>query len=127
MVLKINNDYDSEAELCLKIINFYNIIDGWGLTDTMMNILVYVVRFGWNTKTKDIIKDKLKLTENSITTNISYMRRGRVGNKDIKKLLDISSSNRNVTVLRKELKDIKKLVESPESFKALYVKFDPIK
>lgn len=127
MVFKIINKYDSESELCLRLIKFYNIVDDWGLTDTQINILVYLIRFGWSNKTKAIIIDRLKISDNSLTTNISYMRRGRVGDRKIKKLLLTSSKNRNITTLGKELSDIKKFVESTEENKSLYIRFDPVK
>lgn len=123
MLIKINKKYESEFDLYYAFISLYNVIENWGLTDTQINILVYLIRFGYSKKTKDVICKKLKITEKSLTTNLSYLRRGKVGKKKIKQLLRTSPNNMNITLLNQELKDIQKIIESEDYNKAFYINF----
>lgn len=123
MLIKINKKYESEFDLYYAFISLYNVIENWGLTNTQINILVYLIRFGYSKKTKIVICKKLKITEKSLTTNLSYLRRGTVGKKKIKQLLRTSPSNMNVTLLNPELKDIQKIIESDDVNKAFYINF----
>lgn len=102
----------------------YNVIEQWGLTETQINILIYLIRFGYSKDTKEIICNKLKISEKSLTTNLSYLRQGKVGKRKIKKLLETSQTNMNVTLLKTELKDIKEFIESKDKMKVLYLKFN---
>lgn len=124
MVVKIPKKYDSEFELYHTLIKIYNVVHHWGLTETQVNILVYLIRFGYSKETKEVICDKLNITEASLTTNLSYLRQGKIGKKKIKKLLETSEKNQNMTLLKTELKDIKKFIESKDEFKAFYIKFE---
>ena len=123
MLIKVNKQYESEFDLYYAFISLYNVIEKWGLTETQINILVYLIRFGYSKETKEVICNKLKITHKSLTTNLSYLRQGKVGNKKIKKLLKTSSNNMNVTLLNTELKDIKKTIESDDAVKAFYINF----
>lgn len=123
MVIPISKKYESEFDLYYALISLYNVIEKWGLTETQMNILVYLIRFGYSKKTKDVICEKLGITDKSLTTNLSYMRQGRVGKKKIKKLLKTSQNNMNVTLLSTELNDIKKLIESEDTIKTFIIDF----
>lgn len=123
MVLKIEKKYESEADLCRKLLNTYNTIGEWGLTSTQIEILVYIIRFGYNSETRDIICKSVNITPESLTSCVSYMRKGRVGKRKIKKVLMTSSQNKTVTKLCQELLDIKEYVYSKDSFKALYLRF----
>ena len=108
----LGHKYDSEHELYFKMISIHNIIKDWGLSPTQINILVYLIRLGFSNETKDIICENLNITESSLSTNLSYLRRGRVGKKKIKKLLDTSTMNMNVTLLKQELIDIQQIIVS---------------
>lgn len=123
MLIPITRNYESEFELYYALIAINNVAYQWGLTETQMKILVYLIRFGYSKKTKDIICDKLGITEKSLTTNLSYMRQGKVGKKKIKKLLKTSPNNTNVTLLNVELRDIKSMVESKDSTRSVVVDF----
>lgn len=124
MVVKIDKKYNSEFDLYYTLISVYNVIEKWGLTETQINILIYLIRFGYSKDTKEIICDKLNISDKSLTTNLSYLRQGKIGKRQIKKLLETSSNNMNITLLKTELKDIKEFIESKHKFKAFYVKFD---
>lgn len=123
MLIPISRNYESEFDLYYALIAINNVAYQWGLTETQMKILVYLIRFGYSKKTKDIICEKLDITEKSLTTNLSYMRQGRVGKKKIKKLLKTSPNNTNVTLLNVELRDIKAMVESKDSTRSVVVDF----
>ena len=123
MVIPIVKKYESEFELYYALIALYNVIEKWGLTETQINILVYLIRFGYSKNTKEIICEKLNISDKSLTTNLSYLRQGRVGKKKIKKLLKTSQNNMNITLLNTELKDIKKLVEGEDTVKSFIVDF----
>ncbi|MDR1019008.1 MAG: hypothetical protein LBM02_09960 [Lachnospiraceae bacterium] len=120
-IIKIDKEYTSEHELYYKMISIHNVVEGWGLTPTQINILVYLIRLGISKDTKDIICKNLKISEPSLNTNLSYLRQGKVGNKRIKKLLEISENNNNITLLKQELKDIKDIIE--EGKKQIMIKF----
>ena len=124
MVVKIPKIYNSEVELYSTLIRIYNVVHRWGLTETQINILIYLIRFDYSKETKEIICDKLKITEKSLTTNLSYLRQGKIGKRKIKKLLETSEKNQNITLLKTELKDIKKFIDSKDDFKAFYIKFE---
>lgn len=124
MVVKIDKKYNSEFDLYHTLISVYNVIEKWGLTETQINILIYLIRFGYSKDTKEIICEKLKISDKSLTTNLSYLRQGKIGKRKIKKLLETSQNNMNVTLLKTELKDIKKFIESGDKFKSFYVKFN---
>lgn len=123
MLIPISRNYESEFDLYYALIAINNVAHQWGLTETQMKILVYLIRFGYSKKTKDIICEKLDITEKSLTTNLSYMRQGRVGKKKIKKLLKTSPNNTNVTLLNVELRDIKEMVESKDATRSVVVDF----
>jgi hypothetical protein len=123
MLIPITRNYESEFDLYYALIAINNVAYQWGLTETQMKILVYLIRFGYSKKTKDIICEKLDITEKSLTTNLSYMRQGRVGKKKIKKLLKTSPNNTNVTLLNVELKDIKEMVESNDNTRSVIIDF----
>ena len=123
MVVKIDKKYDSEFDLYYTLISVYNVIEKWGLTETQIKILIYLIRFGYSKDTKEIICTKLNISDKSLTTNLSYLRQGRVGKKKIKKLLKTSQNNMNITLLNTELKDIKKLVEGEDTVKSFIVDF----
>ena len=106
------------------LISMYNVIEQWGLTETQINILIYLIRFGYSKDAKEIICKKLGISEKSLTTNLSYLRQGKVGKRKIKKLLETSTTNMNVTLLKTELKDIKEFIESKDKLKALYLRFN---
>lgn len=124
MVVKIDKKYGSEFDLYYTLISVYNVIEKWGLTETQINILIYLIRFGYSKDTKEIICSKLNISDKSLTTNLSYLRQGKIGKRKIKKLLETSQNNMNVTLLKTELKDIKKFIESDDKFKIFYVKFE---
>jgi hypothetical protein len=124
VVVKIDKKYDSEFDLYYTLISVYNVIEKWGLTETQIKILIYLIRFGYSKDTKEIICTKLNISDKSLTTNLSYLRQGKIGKRKIKKLLETSQNNMNVTLLKTELKDIKKFIECKDKFKAFYVKFD---
>lgn len=123
MVIKIEKKYESEADLCRKLLNAYNTIGEWGLTSTQIEILVYIIRFGYNSETREMICNSVNITPESLTSCVSYMRKGRIGKRKIKKVLITSSQNKTVTKLCQELLDIKEYVASKDSFKALYLRF----
>lgn len=81
------------------------------------------MRFGYSKETKDIICKNIGITEKSLTTNLSYLRQGKVGKRKIKKLLETSEKNQNITLLKTELKDIQRFIDSKDEFKAFYIKF----
>jgi hypothetical protein len=123
MVIPINKKYESEFDLYYALIALYNVIEKWGLTETQMNILVYLIRFGYSKDTKGVICEKLGISDKSLTTNLSYLRQGKVGKKKIKKLLKTSQNNHNITLLSTELNDIKKLIDSKDETKSFIVDF----
>jgi len=105
--------YNSEEEFYLKVIKIYDIVLDWNLSITQTKILVYLIRFGYNKRCFDMIKEKLKMTDGSLKTNLSYLRKGRVSGKKekkIAKLIKIAPNNNNMSLLIQELKDIKDLV-----------------
>lgn len=101
----------SEHEIYYKMIAVHNVVKEWGLTPTQINILVYLMRLGYSDTTKNIICKKLKISKPSLSTNLSYLRTGKVGNKRIAKLIKTSDKNMNITVLTPELKDIQKIIQ----------------
>lgn len=107
----LKHTFVSQHELYFKMIALHNIVKDWGLSPTQINIIVYLIRHGYSKETKEIICKNLKITESSLSTNLSYLRKGKVGKKQIKKLLDTSYKNTNVTLLSQELIDIKEMVE----------------
>ena len=123
MVIPIAKKYDSEFDLYYSLIALYNVVEKWGLTETQMNILVYLIRFGYSKNTKEIICEKLTISDKSLTTNLSYLRQDKVGKKKIKKLLKTSQNNMNITLLNTELKDVKKVVESKDTVKSCVIDF----
>lgn len=111
-LLKLDVNYDSEHELYFKLIQIHNMVFEWGLTPTQIHIIIYLIRYGYNNDTKNLIVEKLNITIKSLNTNLSYLRRGRIGNKKVKKLLKISEYNNNVTVLLPEIKNIIYIVKN---------------
>lgn len=122
--MKISDNYKSEHDLYYKIISVYNVIEEWGLTETQINIIIYLIRHGFNTKTKQIICHNTGISPGSLNTNLSYLRQGRVGKKAIGRLLELSERNNNITLLHPRLLYIKELVES--DCKRLVIEFNPI-
>lgn len=123
MVLRLEKKFDSEVDLCRRLIFMHNVLEDWGLTPTQVEILVFIIRFGYSTKTRDIISEKVGISSDSLTSNVSYMRKGKMGNRKIKKVLLTGNRNQSKTFLCPELKDIKHIVESDEDFRAFYVRF----
>ena len=76
---------------------------------------------GFSKETKAIICKNLKISESSLSTNLSYLRQGKVGNKKIKKLLETSNNNQNITLIKQELKDVKDIISKGK--KQIMVKF----
>lgn len=124
MIIQLIKKYNSEFDLYYTLISMNNVIEKWGLTETQINILIYLIRFGYSKDTKEIICEKLGITEKSLTTNLSYLRQGKVGKRKIKKLLETSPNNMNITLLTTELKDIKKFIESEDRLKIFSVKIE---
>ena len=98
-------------------------MEQWGLTQTQIKILIYLIRHDYSKKTKEIICKNLKISEKSLTTNLSYLRQGKIGKRKIKKLLKTSSNNMNITLLSTELNDIKTLIESKDGVKSFIIDF----
>lgn len=124
MVVKIDKKYNTEFDLYYTLISMQNVVEKWGLTETQINILIYLIRFGYSKDTKETICKNLNISEKSLTTNLSYLRTGKIGKRKIKKLLETSDRNQNITLLTTELKDIKKFIDSEDYFKAFYIKFE---
>lgn len=120
-IIQLEKEYTSEHELYFKMISIHNVVEDWGLTPTQINILVYLIRLGFSKETKTIICKNLKISESSLSTNLSYLRQGKVGNKKIKKLLETSNNNENITLIKQELKDVKDIISKGK--KQIMVKF----
>lgn len=123
--IHLKQDYDSIPELYFKMISLHNVTKDWGLAPTQIHIIVYLIRFGYSQETKEIICKNLKITESSLSTNLSYLRTGKVGKKTIQKLLDTSYKNTNVTLLSQELLDIKDMIENGN--KNIFISFSESK
>ena len=104
MIIPISKKYDTEFDLYYSLISLYNTVEQWGLTQTQ-------------------ICKNLKISEKSLTTNLSYLRQGKIGKRKIKKLLKTSTNNMNITLLSTELNDIKKLIESKDNVKSFIIDF----
>ena len=89
MIIPISKKYDTEFDLYYSLISLYNTVEQWGLTQTQIKILIYLIRHDYNKTTKEIICKNLKISEKSLTTNLSYLRQGKIGKRKIKKLLKI--------------------------------------
>ena len=120
-IIQLEKEYTSEHELYFKMISIHNVVEDWGLTPTQINILVYLIRLGFSKETKAIICKNLKISKSSLSTNLSYLRQGKVGNKKIKKLLETSNNNQNITLIKQELKDVKDIISKGK--KQIMVKF----
>ena len=123
-IISLNKEYDSEHELYFKMISIHNVVEDWGLTPTQINILVYLIRLGYSNETKEIICKNLKISESSLSTNLSYLRQGKVGKKRIKKLLETSNNNQNITLIKQELRDIRNIITNGN--KQIIVKFTDV-
>ena len=123
MIIPISKKYDTEFDLYYSLISLYNTVEQWGLTQTQIKILIYLIRHDYNKTTKEIICKNLKISEKSLTTNLSYLRQGKIGKRKIKKLLKTSTNNMNITLLSTELNDIKKLIESKDHVKSFIIDF----
>ena len=108
--LKLN--YSTDEELYFKLIKIHNVSEGWNLSDTHIKILTYLIRFGYNKTTLGTISEELGLTRGSLSAHLSNLRQGKVGKKNIKKLIEIHKTNNNITIISTELKDIKRIVEN---------------
>lgn len=108
----LDKEYDSEHELYYKMISIHNVVEDWGLSSTHINIIVYLIRYGFSKDTRKIICKNLKITQSSLSTTLSHLRQGKVGTKTIKKLLETSTQNMNVTLLKQELIDIRDIIEA---------------
>ena len=53
--MRLEDKYKSEHELYYKIISVYNVVEEWGLTDTQINIIIYLIRHRYSRNTKQII------------------------------------------------------------------------
>ena len=73
-IIQLEKEYTSEHELYFKMISIHNVVEDWGLTPTQINILVYLIRLGFSKETKVIICKNLKISESSLSTNLSYLR-----------------------------------------------------
>ena len=123
MIIPISKKYDTEFDLYYSLISLYNTVEQWGLTQTQIKILIYLIRHDYSKKTKEIICKNLKISEKSLTTNLSYLRQCKIGKRKIKKLLKTSSNNMNITLLSTELNDIKTLIESKDGVKSFIIDF----
>lgn len=123
MIIAIDKKYDSHYDLYYALITLYNVIERWCLTETQVQILVYLMRHGYSKETKKIICERVGISEKSLTTNLSYLRQGKVGKKKIKKLLIKSRNNQNNTEFSVELNSIKKMIEDEASIKTFIVDF----
>ena len=57
MIIPISKKYDTEFDLYYSLISLYNTVEQWGLTQTQIKILIYLIRHDYNKTTKEIIKD----------------------------------------------------------------------
>lgn len=122
--MRLEDKYKSEHELYYKIISVYNVVEVWGLTDTQINIIIYLIRHGYSRNTKQIICHNTGISPSSLNTNLSYLRQGKVGRKTIGRLLELSERNNNITLLHPKLQHIKQLVDS--DCKRIVIEFSPI-
>ena len=120
-IIQLEKEYTSEHELYFKMISIHNVVEDWGLTPTQINILVYLIRLGFSKETKVIICKNLKISESSLSTNLSYLTKKKKENKKIKKLLETSNNNQNITLIKQELKDVKDIISKGK--KQIMVKF----
>lgn len=124
LILKLENKCSSENELYFKLISIHNVVNDWGLTYTQINILVYLIRFGYSEETKKIICKEFKISRQSLNVNLSYLRRGKMGKKRIQKLIESSIYNKNNSLLKRELKDIDAVVKNGS--KKLFIVFEDV-
>ena len=94
------------------------------MTDTQINIIIYLIRHGYSRNTKQIICHNTGISPSSLNTNLSYLRQGKVGRKTIGRLLELSERNNNITLLHPKLQHIKQLVDS--DCKRIVIEFSPI-
>lgn len=112
-VLPLNILYETDEDLYFKLIKLHSVALNWNLSDKQIIILTYLIRFGYSKDVLNIISEETGLTRGSLSVHLSNLRKGRVGKKKIKKLIETHKTNINITVLTTELKDIKRMVENP--------------
>lgn len=44
MIIPISKKYDTEFDLYYSLISLYNTVEQWGLTQTQIKILIYLIR-----------------------------------------------------------------------------------
>lgn len=109
-ILPLTLTYSTDEELYFKLIKIHSVSANWNLSDTHIKILTYFIRFGYNKSTIKMICDEVGLTRGSLGVHLSNLRKGKVGRKEIKKLIELHKTNTNISVISTELKDIQKLV-----------------
>ena len=77
MIIPISKKYDTEFDLYYSLISLYNTVEQWGLTQTQIKILIYLIRHDYNKTTKELtlnnnifesgIMKILKITENELS------------------------------------------------------------
>lgn len=125
MVIKARKEYKSEHDLLTILLWAHNLLNDWGITETQIEILTYLIRYGYSKKTKEIICKNVGITPTSLNTNLSYLRQGKMGKKKIPKLLELHPTNINLTTTVPELDKIKDFVESKDKNKIFYFEFYP--
>jgi len=124
MIIKSERVVSNYHDFYEDILRLHNDVEGWRITDLQIQILVYLLRFGYSRYTKDLIKERLGVTENVLKSNLSYLRKGRIGKRKIKKLLITNDDNNHVSDLSPELLKIKEFVESEGDSKIVYFKYN---
>lgn len=102
----------SEHEMYRKLISIHNIVNDWGLIPKHIEILVYIIRYGYSRETKKLILKNLRITEGSLNVMLTHIRKGKYNNHSIKKLVELSRTNNNITVLKEELRDIQYIIDN---------------
>lgn len=124
MIMNIKKSIDSSFELYCNVLLINNVVRNWGISDTHVKILAYLMIHGYNKITFDLICSELNMSEKSLRTNMSYLRTGRIGSKRTMPLLQISKYHHNISELSEELLIIKKFVESGDELKACTITFE---
>ena len=109
-ILKIDFSSKTEHQMFKMILGFNDIIYDWKLTKSQAEILVYYLRFGYSSSTKDVIlnntdvKNRQSLnTQNNLLTN--------------KKLIIADTKNKHNKKFCKELLNIRDFVKN--NYKAI--------
>lgn len=126
MILKSEREVNNYHHFYVDILRLHNDIEKWRITELQIQILSYFLRFGYSRYTKDLVKDNLNISENVLKSNLSYLRKGRIGRRPIKKLLIMSEENNHISELSPELLRIKEFVESEGDNKIIYFKYNMV-